>query len=223
MVAAGGYIAALAAGGEYGTLTDNYVTPHSMNLTGKYVPIPFRLELYPLPPIAPSGALSSNVLDMGRYLITLLNEGIAPDGTRVVSAVNLAATWEPQVAISAGTSYGRGWIVREYKRLLTLSHAGNTLGCTSQLGLLPDADIGISIMTNQAASALNELVSERILELLYRQEPEADDALKYSLERAKEALARLKEQLADSADPDVVAPYLGKYSNDALGDIVVRF
>jgi CubicO group peptidase (beta-lactamase class C family) len=253
MVAAGGYVAALAAGGEYGDLYDsyaalmqerildpigmasstfafdeaelgdNYVTPHGMNLAGQYVPIPFRLELYPFPAIAPSGALSSNVLDMGRYLITLLNEGVAPDGTRVVSAENLAATWEPQVAMSADSSYGLGWVVSEYKGLLTLSHGGNTLGCTSQLALVPEADIGISILTNQYGSYLNELVSGRAMELLYQQEPEGEEAVLYMLERTQEALAKLREQLADSADPDAVAPYLGKYSNDALGEIVVQF
>ena len=183
MVAAGGYVAVLAAGGEYGNLTDsyvalmqerildpigmtsstfsfeeahagdNYVTPHSRDLAGEYVPIHFRLELYPYSPIAPSGALSSNVLDMGRYLITLLNRGIAQDGTRVVSAENLAMTWEPQVAMSADTSYGLGWVVSEYKGLLTLSHAGKTLGCTSELAFLPEADLGISVLTNQSGSA----------------------------------------------------------------------
>jgi CubicO group peptidase (beta-lactamase class C family) len=253
MVATGGYVAALAAGGQYGALTDsyvalmqerildpigmtssvfafeeaqagdNYVTPHGMNLAGEYVPIPYSLELYPHPSIAPSGALSSNVLDMGRYLITLLNEGVAPDGTRVVSAENLAATWEPQVAISADESYGLGWVVSEYKGLQTLSHAGNTLGCTSHLAFLPEADLGISVLTNQRMSHLNELVGDRLLELLYQQEPEAEEAVQDLLERMEEALAKVREQLADSADPNAVAPYLGKYTNDALGEIVVRF
>ena len=38
---------------------------------------------------------------MARYVQTQLAGGVAPDGTRVVSAENLAATWAPRVAIPA--------------------------------------------------------------------------------------------------------------------------
>ena len=88
-------------------------------------------------------------------------------GARSVCDASRNHTGKPQVAVSADESYGLGWVVSDYKGLLILSHAGNTLGCTSQLAFLPGHDIGISILTNQHISYLNELVGTRLLELLW--------------------------------------------------------
>jgi len=250
MVATGGYVATLAAGGEYGNLYDDYLalmqerilspigmtsstfsledaqtspnhaTPHGMTLTGEYVTIPLSREAL-VTPVAPAGTLWSNVLDMGCYLITELNEGVAPDGTPVVSAENLAVTWEPQVAITADASYGLGWIVDEYKGLLMLQHGGNTLGFTSDLAFLPEIDMGISVLTNQYGSILNQAVRFRLLELLYQQEAEFDELIQFYIDRTEEALAELNAQIVDSVDPEAVTPYIGVYTNDALGEIII--
>jgi len=250
MVATGGYVATLAAGGEYGNVYDDYLvlmqerildpigmtnstfspeeaqvnpnhaTPHSMTLAGEYVPIPLSREAL-LTPIAPAGTLWSNVLDMGRYLITELNEGVAPDGRRVVSAENLATTWEPQVAVTADVSYGLGWMVDDYKGVPMLQHGGNTLGFTSDLAFLPEADLGISVLTNQYGSILNQAVRFRLLELVYQQEAEFDELVQFYIDRIEEALAELNEQIKDSVDPDAVAPYIGVYTNEALGQITI--
>ncbi len=251
MVATGGYVAALAAGGEYGDLYDDYVAtmqeriltpigmthstfsveevqtsgnyaiPHSRNLAFEYDPLPLSFEEW-FRPIAPSAFLWSNVLDMGRYVITELNEGVAPDGTEVVSTKNLAITWEPQVAISSEASYGLGWIVDEYKGLRVLGHGGNTTGFTSDLAFLPEADLGISVLTNQSGSFLNQAIRFRLLELLYQQEPEYDVQVRFAIDRAQEAVAEVVEQLKDSADPDAVTPYVGRFTNKALGEITVE-
>jgi len=250
MVATAGYISALAAGGEYGDLYNayvklmqerildpigmtsstfsleeatargNYATPYGMTLKREYVPIPLSREAL-LRPLGPAGTLWSNVLDMGRYLITELNEGVAPDGTRVVSVENLAVTWEPQVAITAEASYGLGWIIDEYKGLLMIHHGGNTNGFTSDLAFLPEIDLGISVLTNQYGSFLNEAIRFRLLELLFQQEPEYDSQIRWAVERIDEALAELDAQLRDSVDTEAVGSHLGYYSNDALGEITL--
>ena len=251
MVAAAGYISAAAAGASYGELYDgyaalmrervfepigmtsstlsfdevranaNYAMPHGMAWTGEYEPIPLEREDVFLSPIAPAGVAWSNVLDMGRYLITLLNEGVAPDGARVVSAENLAVTWEPQVAISADASYGLGWIVDNYHGLRVIHHGGNTIGFTSDLAFVPQIGLGISVLTNQVGSSLNQLVRFRLLELLYERDSEYDGLVQLSLERLERQLAELREQTLDSVDPDAVAPYLGVFTNEALGEIAL--
>jgi CubicO group peptidase (beta-lactamase class C family) len=251
MVATGGYVAALAAGAVYGELYDgyvalmerqildpigmasstflveqvrasaNYAVPHSLDLSGRYVPIPLKLEEHVIPS-APAGALWSNVLDMGRYLLTLLNQGIAPDGTRIVSAKNLAFTWTPQIAVSADTQYGLGWFVGEYKGLPVLYHGGNTFGFTSDLALLPQADLGIIVLANQFGSSLNQAIRTRLFELIYRQEPEQAERLRLSASQQERSLAALREQLAQEVSADRVAPYLGVFANEWLGEIVVE-
>lgn len=250
MVATGGYAATLAAGGEMETLledytallqteilgplgmasstfdfdaiaaTDNHATPYGQTLLGDLVALPLSAEAFLLP-AAPAGALWSNVLDMAQFAITNLNEGVAPGGERVVSAENLAVTWEPQVEISADASYGLGWIIEDYKGLQVLSHAGNTLGFTSELAFIPEADLGIAILTNQQAAPLNSIARIRLLELLYEQESEVDELLKFSLESSREALADLEEAMRPVPAGEV-EPYLGSYTNPILGPITLN-
>lgn len=252
MVATGGYLATLAAGGEYGDLygdyltlmqnkildplgmtsstfsfeqvaaSDTYATPYSSMPTGETIKVPLSTEAT-LVPIGPAGALWSNALDMANYLITELNQGVAPDGTRVVSAENLAVTWEPQVDITADASYGLGWIVEDYDGLRVLSHAGNTFGYTSELAFLPEVDLGISILTNQQGSSLNQIVRYRLLELLFQQESKIEGQVEFLLEMVEESRSELRDSLQESVDADTVAPYLGAYTNDALGDVTFEW
>lgn len=245
MVATGGYLATLAAGGDVETLLpdyvallqteildpmamdastfdfeavaagDNYAHPYGQTLMAEMIELPLSTEALLLP-IAPAGALWSNVLDMANFARTSLNQGVAPDGGRVVSAENLAVTWEPQIEISADASYGLGWIIEDYKGLQVISHAGNTFGFTSELAFIPEADLGISILTNQQGSALNGIVRARLLELLYEQESEVDELVAFALQRGEEAKQELAEALVE-IDDTAVSPYLGAYQNESLG------
>jgi CubicO group peptidase (beta-lactamase class C family) len=252
MVASGGYLATLAAGGEYGNLYqdylvlmqdrvldplemsnstfafdevvagDNYATPYGLTPVGDLVELPLENEAV-LVPIGPAGALWSNVEDMANYLITELNRGVAPDGTRVVSEENLITTWEPQVDISAEASYGLGWIVEDYDGIEVISHAGNTFGFTSELAFLPDHGLGISVLTNEQYSVLNQAVRYRLLELLFQREPQVEELIQFQLEQIGEARDELRESLQERIDPDTVDPYLGGYTHEILGDVTVQW
>jgi CubicO group peptidase (beta-lactamase class C family) len=250
MVATGGYLAALAAGGQYGQLYDAYValmqdnildpmgltsstfsfdevrasgayaTPYGKTLLGENIALSLEVEQV-LVPMGPAGALWSNVLDMARYLEVLLNDGATAEGTQIASAENLAVTWEPQVDITADASYGLGWIVEAYKGVPVISHAGNTFGFTSELAFLPEADLGISILTNQRVSALNNVVRYRLLEMVFDQESEVEELLQFQLELQEGAYANLRDSLQAAVDPDVVADYVGRYTNADLGEVTL--
>src|SRR6185295_19399506 len=105
----------------------NYGIPHGVSGSGDYVPMSVNIERL-LTPMAPAGAVWSNVNDMARYLITELNQGVSPDGTRVVSAENLGVTWTPQVAVAANSQYGLGWFIDDDAGIQVIQHGGNTLG-----------------------------------------------------------------------------------------------
>lgn len=251
LVATGGYVAAAAAGAEWGNLFDtylsemqqrifdpiamtattfdmdaveaegNFATPHGQLADASYAPMSLDLERFVIP-IAPAGAPWSNVLDMSRYLITLLNEGVAPDGTRVVSAENLAVTWEPQIAITADAAYGLGWIVDDYRGLPMIQHGGNTLGFTSDLAFLPDAGLGITVLTNARATNLfSEAVRFRLLEMIYQQPHEADALAHFAHQTIREESLRVVANIV-VPDPAQVEPFLGRYINEALGEIEMR-
>jgi len=249
MVATAGFLSALAAGGTYGSLYQDYVslmqervldplgmssstfsfdqaeatanraTPHVLDLmTGDYVAAPVQRERM-WEPVAPAASLWSTVLDMGRYLITELDQGVAPDGPRVVSAENLGVTWEPQVAVSAEASYGLGWFVDEYKGLPVIHHGGNTLGFSSALAFIPSIDLGVSVLSNQWGSLLNDAVWMRLLEMLFEQPQEYDATVQFAQEQLEDGLAEARSGLLETVDADAVAAYLGLYTNAALGTL----
>ncbi len=110
-------------------------------------------------------------------------------------------------------------MVLEYKGLQVLTHGGNTLGFSSELAFLPEIELGIVVLTNQQGSMLTEAVSFRLVELLYGQEAETDEQINFALERTEEALAEMGE--ITPLDPDEAAPYLGTWTNDALGEITL--
>lgn len=253
MVATAGYLAALAAGGEYGQLYDdfvalfdrrlltpigmtrstfsftdvvasgNYASPYGRLPGGGLTELPLATEAI-LTPLGPAGALWSTVLDVANYLITDLAMGVTPSGERLVSAENLEVTWEPQVAISADASYGLGWIIEDYDGIRIISHGGNTFGFTSELALLPEHGIGISILTNQQGSLLNAVARQRLLELIFDQEPRVDELLAFQQGLVDEAQAELAAKIAGATiNAAAISPYLGTYRHPALGDVTLSW
>jgi CubicO group peptidase (beta-lactamase class C family) len=251
MVGSGGYIAAVAGSGQSNDLYQGYVsqmqqrifdpigmsrttfsfdrikaagdhaTPHGLNLAHEYQPIPLSTEEL-LAPIAPAGASWSTASDMARYLITQINQGVNPDGQRVVTAENLHVTWEPQVQVSADASYALGWFVDEYKGLPLLHHGGNTLGFTTDLAFLPTAKLGIVVITNaQVSNLFNQAVRFRLFELVYNQPKEFDTQYQFGLAQLSKAIAEQGALLQKTLDEPSLEPYLGSFTNDALGTITV--
>jgi len=247
MVATGGFIAANAAqnssadlGTEYATALQQrildpigmenttisfdvvqargrYAIPHTLALDGRYVPIALESE-HILIPVAPAGSHWSTLADMARYMITELNEGVAPDGTRVISAANLKETWTPQIALSNEASYGLGWIVTEYLGLPVLTHGGNTIGFTSSFTFLPGRGFGVIVLTNgRATNMFNEGIASRLLELVYGQPAEASRNLDFYLQQMEKETSELASQIKDEIDTQEVESYLGRFTNDALG------
>ncbi len=196
-----------------------FATPHMLTLENTYEPISMDVEGV-LIPVAPAGLHWSTLNDMAKYMITQLNEGVAPDGTRVVSAENLKETWKPQIALSNEASYGLGWIVTEYKGVPVLSHGGNTIGFTSGFTFLPGRDLGVIVLTNgRATNLFNDGVAGRLLELIYEQPAEVAQNLDFYVERMDEQTNELAGQIKDEIDAQAVEPYLGRFTNPALGTI----
>ena len=174
MVAVGGYLAALADGGEYGNLmqtyademqerlfdptgmtsstfsieevvaSGDYATPYYSSLAGVHA-LPPELDGGIFMPMAPGGALWSTADDLGKYLIMLLNDGVAENGQRVISAENLSYLWQPQIAMNSQISYGLGWYVEDYHGLTIIHHCGGSAGFASELVIIPELDIGFAL------------------------------------------------------------------------------
>lgn len=261
MVATAGYAGAVAVHGQGADLLDAYVSvmadrvlepvgmedstfsldevvaagdhamPHGLTLDGEYVEIPLEMESWAMT-TAPSSALWSNVDDMSRLMRTMLAGGVAPDGIVVVSEGNLWHTWEPRVAVTSDVSYGLGWFVESYKGQRLIHHGGNTLGFSSDFAFMPDAGIGIVILTNgQGATLFTQAVRYRMLELAFGLEPEIQAQVEAILEGEAEASvvdtgvptpAAIPVTGMEPVDPDRFAPFLGEWENEALGRVTLE-
>lgn len=251
MVASAGYLAALVAGGEYGTLykdyvtlleervftplgmdsttfsfegalaSDNYAVPYGLYTDFSFKPLPFEVEEAFLVPITPAGAAWSTGLDMANYMIMELNEGVAADGTRIVSEENLKRTWQPQVAMTALDDYGLGWIVSDFHGLQMLSHAGNTVGFTSEFTFLPERDLGVVVLTNQRISFLNGAIRARLFEMLFEQPATVDAELQFGFNMIRDQYKELGGDIVRTVDTETAARVIGSFTNDALGSVTI--
>jgi CubicO group peptidase (beta-lactamase class C family) len=249
MLAAGGYLAAMAAGGGYGDLaqsyTDlmqervldplgmtsstfsieeavaggNYATPYYSTLSG-YRAVPPEIEGM-FAPIAPAGSLWSNADDMANYLIMLLNGGVSAGGQRVVSAESLSNLWQPRVAIDAKIGYALGWHVEDYHGLQVIHHPGGTVGFASELVVIPERNVGFALLANRMdlVAPVGRMATYRLLEMLTGSEQVYDRQVREAARDVRRQVLTLSFVARKKVDPDEIAPYLGAYHNGILGEI----
>lgn len=195
------------------TVSDNYAVSYGPYLADGPTGL-IRQPYMDNTAIAPAGQTITHVEDMARYLITHLNRGVVPDGRRVVLAANLAETWHPQTIIDDHNAYGLGWHLETVKGIEIRWHRGDIAGFHSQIVLLPQAEIGLVILTNSLAGEF--LATEtryRLLELLYGWpplSPRQHPARQYEAVLAE--FAHLISRLEATTVPlETVQPYLGDY------------
>jgi CubicO group peptidase (beta-lactamase class C family) len=207
---------------EKATASGNYALPHGADLTGHYQPLPLVDETFTKPG-EPAGGLWSNIKDMSRYLITQMNQGVTPDGNRIVSTENLNVTWTPQVQTSATAGYALGWDVSHFEGLRAIEHSGGTTGFATFVSFLPEAGLGVVVLSNNRpdGDAFVPAVTVRLYELAYGLAGLHEKTFDYSLAKQKKAFEAQAAMLQPKLDPAKVAPFLGRYQNDALGDITL--
>ncbi len=104
--------------------------------------------------LAPSGTVKAGVVDMGRYVQTMLAGGVAPDGVRVVDSDTLEILWKPGLE-----EYGLGWEIREVGGETLIMHEGSFDNYLGVIGFWPEEDLGFVLLTN-SADAAETLIAE---------------------------------------------------------------
>ena len=89
----------------------------------------------------------------------------------------------------------------------------------SDLAFLPTSKLGIVVLSNaRASNTFNLGVRYRLWELAFGQTSEADAMVNYELDSEAKTRQDLKAQLGP-IDPAAVEPYLGSFTNAALGNV----
>ncbi|MFT4038146.1 MAG: serine hydrolase domain-containing protein [Thermomicrobiales bacterium] len=214
--------------------SNDYATPHAADLFGELQPVPLLMDDTWLVSVAPSGALWSSAREMVRYVQTELRQGVAPDGARVVSAENLEATWAPGIALPAAPPpapaamaafaqhYGLGWVVGAYGGQRVIWHSGGTLGFSALVVFLPEAGLGVVVLTNGSGNAglLMYDVVFRLLESLFEQPATMGAVTAARLAGVTEWRAALVATIG-ALDPAAVEPFVGRWENPELGELAL--
>jgi CubicO group peptidase (beta-lactamase class C family) len=148
-------------------------SPH-VNFGGEPRPVP----RYDIANVRGAGAISSNALDMAQWLRFLLGGG-QYRGRRLLGEATLAEILSPQTIMPPPDAvlrpyvnfslYGLGTELMDYKGRKVVHHGGVIQGMHSYFALVPDAHLGVVVLTNTTGPAglppeLPEAVTFRVLD-----------------------------------------------------------
>src|SRR6478672_8295116 len=157
---------------------------------------------------APAGSmLAMTPTDLLGFVRMHLDRGVAPDGTRVLSAESVQAMQTREIDLprlaGMGDAWGLGWELFDTTQGTVVAHDGGTIGQAAFLRVVPDAGVAIAMLTNGGDffGLFNDVVATLLtvltgIELPVRPTPPADP------------------------QPVDVSRYLGRYA-DTIYDISV--
>jgi CubicO group peptidase (beta-lactamase class C family) len=159
----------------------NAATPHAA-VDGRLKP----LAHYTSDNVNPAGGVGSNAEDMAKWLRVQLAGGRLADGTRLFSekvARELGTLVTPMpnpdpppelmVSKSAFRGYALGFEVRDYRGHKVLTHTGGLPGFLSRVVIVPDLNLGVSVLTNQESSYAFNAIAWHIVDT-YLGAPQTD-------------------------------------------------
>lgn len=117
--------------------------------------------------MSPAGSMYSTVLDLSRFMSAMFRRGEGENG-RILSEESLEAMWEPQFADPGATNgYGLGFGVGERDGERWLGHGGAIYGFSTQLAFLPDAGLGVIVVSAvDGTGTVVDRVAEAALDLM---------------------------------------------------------
>ncbi len=168
---------------------------------------------------SPAGGINSNVIDMAKWMVLQLNEGVY-EGKQLVSKENIQYMHSPKTISDGNNFYDFAWITTKYEPYPLIWHNGGTSGIKSVIQIIPEAKLGIVVLTNMSDTSLPEALGKQFVDL-YFGNPSKD--------WSAESLKTYKETLSQEAKiPDIPKEkplplefYIGEYANPVYGEVVV--
>lgn len=202
-------------------------------------------ELYQIPyysdaiGVAPAGAMNSNIVDMSKWLIALMNDGQI-EGRQVLPEAVIKQTLAPSMALPntqlevrgwgeiLNAAYGMGRWTASYRGHLITYHGGDLPGFHSQVSTMPNDSIGVIVLVigNHAAPLYNIVsynVYERLLGMSLTPWSQRQNAIRL---KNKEAgiQARTKAgrgQIAGTRPSHGIDDYVGEFEHPAYGVLTI--
>jgi len=115
-----------------------------------------------------AGGVYSNVVDMSKWLLMLMNNGKYGENLdkQLLSEQTVKELLSPQMLISVGKSgaynthfaaYGLGWFLLDAKGYKQVIHTGEDVGMVSEVSMIPELKLGIIVLTNSVSNAIDAI------------------------------------------------------------------
>ena len=189
--------------------------------------------------VAPCGAIISNIQDMSRWLIALMNDGKFA-GQQVLPAAVLKATLEPAIALPntaaevrgywevLNAAYGMGRQTASYRGHLLAYHGGDLPGFHSQVSFMPREKLGVIVFViGDHCASLYNIVSYNVYERLLGmdQTPWSQRQLELRLKGKKagtEARAKAGADRVPNTKPShALKDFVGSFEHPAYGTLKI--
>ena len=168
----------------------------------------------------PAGAINSNVVDMVKWVQLQLGKGARND-VRLLGESELAYLQAPKTPLPGGSGlqsfYCDGWVYSEGRPYSYVWHDGATTGAHSMVAFMPEAGVGIVILTNLAGHQAPEALMNKFFDMYCGMPAKDWNAIR--LEAFKKGV---EPTVLDYGNPALPLPaYVGTYRNSYYGDIEV--
>lgn len=174
-----------------------------------------------------AGGINSNVMDLSKWLMTWMNDGIFNNQEilstnfikNAISHKNEVMEYPFYLPYSDiySLSYGLGWTTTSYRGHFSCFLSGNIDGFSSIINFHPKEKIGIIILSNQDKTNLPECLNRCVSDILFNL-PDRNwvNFIKKNYGKTNMVMEKKQEIL-----PPVFNQILGKYQNKAFGTIEI--
>jgi CubicO group peptidase (beta-lactamase class C family) len=188
----------------------------------------------------PAGGINSSAEDMAKWMNVLLGGGSLPDGSRLftdatlrqvttivtpLAPSNVPPELAPQRNHFAG--YALGLNVRDYRGAKMWTHTGGLPGYVSRVMMLPDAKLGVTVLTNQESGEAFDSIAYHVVDH-YLGAPAMDwiEAYRAASARREAQMAEPEKKAAAARDaaskPSLpLERYAATYEDAWYGDIAI--
>jgi CubicO group peptidase (beta-lactamase class C family) len=127
--------------------------------------------------ISPAGGVMASASDMARWMNLQLARGKLSDGDSLFSQATSRELWTLVTPIEPGTpppeieplasnfhGYALGFFVGDYRGRKIVRHTGGLRGYVSRVAMIPEANLGVAVLTNQESGAAFEAIAYHVLD-----------------------------------------------------------
>ena len=188
--------------------------------------------------VAPAASLNSNVEDLLKWLQLWLNKGKLNDSTIILKEKTIDAIFTSQTVLPGGKgdeiggrhfmNTAMGWFLSDYTGRKLIQHSGGLPGFLSRVTIVPEANLGIVVLTNDE-SPLYSSLTNYIIDL-YLTEKDSDEFSKAIEQQKKNEESKSKaieernaKRITGTSPSQALENYAGIYEDKMYGKAKVTF